>query len=74
MAQECELLDKCGFFRKYQKTKDLACKGFIASYCRGAKMDECKRKEYRIKNGTPPVDDMMPTGQMIATRRTTGQS
>jgi hypothetical protein len=28
-------------------------------------MDECKRKEYRLKHGTPPVDDMMPSGQMV---------
>ncbi len=68
MENECELLEKCGFFKKYQSTKDLACKGFISSYCRGLKMNECKRKEYRQKNGTPPVDEMMPSGQMIAIR------
>jgi len=65
MAQECESLPKCGFFKKYEATKDLACKGFINMFCKGPKMDQCKRKEYRQKNGKPPSDDMMPSGQTI---------
>jgi hypothetical protein len=65
MNQECELLTKCGFFKKYQTAKDLACKGFIQRYCKGPNMNECKRMQYRKENGTPPSDDMMPNGQMI---------
>lgn len=65
MAQECEHLNTCGFFKKYQSTKDLACKGFIAGYCKGQKMDQCKRKEYRTQHGKPPSDDMMPSGQIV---------
>lgn len=65
MEQECGLLKKCGFFKKYQVTKDLACKGFIQRFCRGGKMDECKRMEYRLEHGTPPCDEMMPTGRMV---------
>jgi len=63
--EECDLLNKCGFFKKYHKTKDLACKGFMKLYCKGPKMDECKRKKYRLEHGMPPIDDMLPTGQMI---------
>ncbi len=63
--EECDSLQKCGFFKKYQQTKDLACKGFMAIYCKGAKMDECKRKQFRKEHGKPPSDDMLPTGQMI---------
>lgn len=65
MATECELLANCGFFRKYAKAKNLACEGFIRMYCRGAKMDECKRKQYRREHGAPPPDDMMPNGNTI---------
>ncbi len=65
METQCELLNKCGFFNKYQSTKDMVCKGFIAMYCKGSKMNECKRLEYREINGVPPVDDMMPSGQII---------
>jgi hypothetical protein len=65
MPNECELLDTCGFFKKYQRKKELACKGFLMQYCKGTKMSECKRKEYRQRYGKPPVDDMMPNGMMI---------
>ena len=62
---ECELLQTCGFFRKYQDSLDLACRGFIKTYCKGSKLDECERKIFRKKNGGPPDDDMMPSGQMM---------
>jgi hypothetical protein len=66
MAQKCELLATCGFYKKHQASKELACKGFIAQYCKGPKMDQCKRKEYLKQHGKAPSDDMMPSGQMIA--------
>lgn len=62
---ECNLLEKCGFFRKYQQSQDMACRSFIRSYCKGPKQDECERKKFREQNGVPPDDDMMPSGQMI---------
>jgi len=62
---DCDLLDKCGFFKKYQDSLDLACRGFIKTYCRGGQMDECARKKHRAEHGAPPEDDMMPSGQMI---------
>jgi hypothetical protein len=68
VEKECELLAKCGFFKKYQETKDLACRGFMAQYCRGPKMNDCQRLKYRRVHGAPPSDDMMPTGQMVAGR------
>jgi hypothetical protein len=66
MSRECDLLEKCGFFKKYQPTRDLACRGFIQQYCRGPKMNECKRKQYRRNHGISPSDDMMPNGQTMA--------
>ncbi len=63
MSEQCELLEQCGFFREFQNINDLACKGFIRRYCKGSEMNECKRKQYRQQNGTPPPDDMMPNGQ-----------
>jgi hypothetical protein len=65
MAVQCELLDKCGFFNKYQETRELACRGFINQFWNGPKQNECKRKEYRYKYGVPPDDDMMPSGHMV---------
>jgi hypothetical protein len=65
MVKECEILKTCGFFKKYQQSKDLVCKGFIMMYCQGPKIDQCKRKEYLEKHGKSPDDDMMPNGSMI---------
>ncbi len=65
MENECELLEKCGFFKKYKDTKELACKGFIGLYCKGEQMNECARKAYRKEHGQPPSDDMMPNGLML---------
>ncbi len=61
----CELLDKCGFFKKFSETYRPACRGLIAQYCQGAKQSECKRKEYRLKHGGPPPDNMLPAGHMF---------
>ncbi len=63
--QNCDLLDRCGFFRKYQHTLDLACQGFMNSYCKGSKMEECARKKFRTEHGCPPDDDMLPSGQTM---------
>ncbi len=62
---DCDLLDRCGFFKKYQHSLDLACQGFMNNYCTGAKMEECVRKQFRKEHGHPPDDDMLPTGQMM---------
>ncbi|SDN65679.1 Methyl-accepting chemotaxis protein [Desulfonauticus submarinus] len=62
---ECELLPKCGFFKKYKGTKDALLKGFLQSYCKGPMMNECKRKQYRQQHGVPPSDDMMPNGKIV---------
>ena len=64
-GMECELLPKCGFFKKYAGSKDSLIKGFINSYCKGPNMEECKRKQYRQQHGKPPSDDMMPNGKFI---------
>ena len=65
-VMECELLDKCRFFQLHSEGRELACKGFISQYCRGDKMKECKRKEFRKQHGSPPPDDMLPNGKRLA--------
>lgn len=62
---ECELLAKCGFFNKFGKSHDAACRGLANMYCMGPKMDECKRKQYRQQHGSPPPDNMLPGGAMM---------
>jgi len=65
MSTECENMPNCGFFKKYQETKSLVCEGFVVQFCKGPKQGECKRKAYKKEHGTPPPDDMMPSGQII---------
>jgi hypothetical protein len=63
---DCPNLANCGFFKKYNATKQLACKGFVAQYCQGPRQEDCKRKTYRKLHGAAPSDDMLPTGQTIS--------
>lgn len=67
MSQNCEHLERCGFFKKWSAAKNLACQGFINTFCKGEKKIECKRLEHRMKTGAPPTDDMMPNGLFIRT-------
>jgi len=63
--EECPMLAKCGFVKKYSGTKDVLIKGILNAYCNGPKQNECQRKVYRQKHGKPPSDDMLPTGKFI---------
>jgi hypothetical protein len=62
---DCPNLPACGFMKKYGTSKELACKGFVALFCRGDKQCDCLRKQYRQTNGCAPPDDMMPNGLML---------
>jgi hypothetical protein len=62
---ECQLLETCGFFKKYGKTWHLACQELILRYCKGSDTKNCRRLEYRNAYGNPPEDEMMPSGMMM---------
>jgi hypothetical protein len=59
---ECEYLQSCGFFKKYCISHNDVCQGLIYKYCKGDQLKNCKRLEYRKNYGTPPSDNMMPSG------------
>jgi hypothetical protein len=63
--EECFLLEKCGFFNRYNCSGDINCQELIETYCRGERMQECKRLQYRNHYGVAPSDNMMPTGKII---------
>ncbi len=64
--QECELLQSCGFFKNYLKSNEELIQLWIKLYCRNKeKSEQCKRKQYRKQHGTPPPDNMSPTGTML---------
>jgi hypothetical protein len=58
----CEFLSGCAFFNKYKDTLGPAYDGFVALYCSGPKLEDCKRRVHRLANGKPPADDMLPNG------------
>ena len=63
MAESCEMLENCGFFKKYRKLNYFACDEFIRLYCRGDRQNECIRKKYRKEHNAPPPDNMLPNGK-----------
>ena len=62
---DCEKLPQCGFYHKYGSSRDILCKGFLAMYCRGPKMDDCARKKHFVEHGHPPIDEMAPNGHIL---------
>ena len=62
---QCELRDRCGFFRNYCQ----ACKvseWFAVIYCNDReKSENCARKIHFKQHGEPPADNMSPTGEML---------
>jgi hypothetical protein len=63
---ECQNLKTCAFFAYYEKTKgnNLALKGFVTTFCKGQKQDECSRKKVsKALGGSSYVPvNMMPNG------------
>lgn len=65
MAGECEFLERCGLFTKYQSANSVACEWFIGQYCSGFGTAECRRKRFYRKHGVLPSDDMLPSGSTL---------
>lgn len=63
--KSCEWLGTCGFLEKYRDSNEFACEGFIRKYCKGPKMNQCKRKQFFETYGQPPLDDMLPNGALM---------
>ena len=65
---ECENLDDCYFFIEFGENPDVDCEEIIQLYCKGPKMAECKRKEFKDQQGYPPPPDILPDGTSIKDR------
>jgi hypothetical protein len=50
MAEQCEYLEKCGFFLNYEDRE---------------KARQCERRKIREQSGQPPADNMCPTGKLL---------
>ena len=66
MSEECELLDKCGFFLNFKANSEVIKQSWIRMFCENnEKSEKCERKKFRKKTGKPPADNMAPTGKML---------
>ena len=66
MKEQCEMLEKCGFFNNYQGNAEVVKQGWIRMYCETTeKSEKCKTKQIRKETGKPPSDNMCPTGKYI---------
>ena len=60
----CPNLEGCPFVKKYGED-NYSIKGFVNSYCKGDKQNECERKKHYDKyNEAPPVN-MIPNGHLL---------
>jgi hypothetical protein len=63
---KCDRLETCGFFKKYQDSHAGACETLIETFCMNLeKSEECARKKIFNETGSPPDDDLMPTGLTV---------
>jgi hypothetical protein len=63
-ATICEFLEGCAFFNKYKESLGPAYDGFVSLYCRGPKLEDCRRRQYRLEKGEPPSEEILPNGAM----------
>ena len=59
-------LQSVDFSKSTKQPKTWSAKGLLYGIVVDPQMNECMRKKYRQEHGTPPSDDMMPSGKMIA--------
>lgn len=66
MGDQCELIEKCGFFLRYNKRSDAVVQGWIKMFCESkVKATQCQRKKIKDATGAPPPDNMTPTGTIL---------
>ena len=66
MSEQCERIEKCGFFINYQGNSEVTKQGWLTMYCASQeRAAQCKRKAMFKQTGSPPADNMAPTGTML---------
>jgi hypothetical protein len=66
MPENCELLEKCGFFLNFNGNSEVVKNSWIKMFCHSKlKSTNCRRKEIRSQTGKPPADNMAPTGRLL---------
>jgi len=66
VRDKCEFLQICGFFRHYRADAGVRAATWVRMYCENVdKSKTCERKQVLAQTGSPPPDNMAPTGQML---------
>jgi len=66
MLQRCEYLDQCGFFLNFSNNMEVIKESWVQLYCLDREVSElCERKKIRHKTGSPPANNMAPTGKLM---------
>ena len=64
--EQCEMLEKCGFFLNFKSHSESIKQRWIHLYCESRETSEvCERKITRKQTGEPPSDNMAPTGRLL---------
>ena len=66
MEEKCENLAACGFFKNCRANTEVIKHGWISMFCESKeKSERCVRKKIKRETGSPPADNMSPTGDMV---------
>ena len=66
MEENCEMLEKCGFFNNFKGNSEVIKNGWVRMFCQSkSKSEKCKRKEIRRTTGNSAPDNMAPTGDVV---------
>lgn len=66
MSEKCKIIEKCGFFLRYEGSSEATNQGWIRMFCGSAdKSVECKRKLHYQQTRELPPDNMTPTGTLL---------
>ncbi len=66
MGEQCENLEKCGFFLNFKGNSEVVKKGWVRMFCESKeKSEHCERKKIKKQTGKPPADNMSPSGKML---------
>lgn len=66
MPEPCEKLEKCCFLLGREDSLVSVTDGWLRLFCGSReKSEQCARKQYLTLYGTPPPDNMAPSGRLL---------
>lgn len=64
--EQCENINKCGFFLNYKNNSEVVKQSWVKLFCENrVKSENCERKKIMKRTGKAAIDNMTPTGKII---------